>query len=77
MVPIGLWQYNFTSERGQPLHSSKIRPKIFGPQSVRYLEVSLYHLYSIDLTHIQIGLIAKSLEETISVWLGNRASTNI
>ena len=31
-VPIGPWQYNFTSERGQPLYNSKIRPKIVGPQ---------------------------------------------
>ena len=32
MVPIGPGQCNFTSERGQPLYSSKIRPKIVGPQ---------------------------------------------
>ena len=32
MVPTGPWQYNFTSERGQPLYSSKIMPKIAGPK---------------------------------------------
>ena len=28
----GPWQYNFTSERGQPLYNSKIMPKIAGPK---------------------------------------------
>ena len=32
VVPIGPWQYNFTSERGQPLYNSKIMPKIAGPK---------------------------------------------
>ena len=32
MVPIGSWQYNFISEKGQPLYNSKNRPKIAGPQ---------------------------------------------
>ena len=32
MVPIGPCQYNFTSERGQPLYNSKIKLKMVRPQ---------------------------------------------
>ena len=32
MVPIGPWQYNFTSEGGQPLYNSKIMPKTADPK---------------------------------------------